>query len=178
MIGEVNRGVEALIHTNLRKPIQARVQLHMGLKKPKNGDSAATNPNILNTDGLYRLRYCPSSQRAYKEKPFIFRADFLVKEAIHLKDWEDYQNLVKSDERVAFINKYININENHFKIAKENVLINLYFGFDIERYIKDVAENEGNEIDYSILRTPEMNEVEKEKFKVFLNINSIRDVEV
>lgn len=178
MLGEVNKGLENLIHTNLRKPLQARVQLHMDLKKPKNGDSAVTNPRILNTDGLYRLRYCPSSQRSYKDKPFIFRADFLLKEAVHISGWEGYQELVRTDERVAFINKYININENSFKIAKSNVVINLYFGFDVEKYIKDVAANLNCEVDYSILRTPEMNELERLKHKTFLEINSVRDVEV
>jgi hypothetical protein len=45
-------------------------------------------------------------------------------------------------------------------------------------YIKEVAKNENCKIDYSILRTPEMNETEKMKFKVFLDVNSIHDVEV
>lgn len=178
MIGELNRGVGALIHTNLRKPLQARIQLHMDLKRPKNGDNAFTNPRILNTDGLYRLRYCPSSQRAYQKKPFIFRADFLIKETTHLSGWEDYQKLVESDERVAFINKYININKNSFKIAKENIALNLYFGLDLEKYIKDVAKNIGSKVDYSILRSEEMNEAEKIRHKTFLEVNSVRDVEV
>lgn len=178
MLGEVNRGMEYLLHTNMRKSIQTRMHLNLDLNPLKNGDSPATNSRIFSTDGLFRLRYCPSSQKKNKGKPFVLRLEFYNNYIVHLNGWEDYEKLAKEDERVQFIRNYIDLREEHFDLAKANIGMDFYFTFDVIKYIKDVAKKAGTEPDLSILRTPEINEIEKLRFKTFLEKNSIHDVEV
>ena len=178
MIGEVNVSVVNLLHTNLRKSIQPRAYYHLDLELLKNGDSPVTNNRILSTDGLLRLRYNPSSLKSKHKEPYVFRSDIFYDSHIRLNDWEDYQRLVKEDEKLAFINKYIQIEKEDFDMAKINVGMDFYFAIDSKKYCKDVAKKAGIEPDFSILRTPEVSEAERIRHKTFLEVNSIHDVEV
>lgn len=178
MLGELNRGVENLLHTNLRNPIQACAHYHLDLEKLKDGDSPATNDRIIATKGLIKLKYSPAALRKYKETPFIFTNDMFKDTLIRLGGWEDYLEKAKSDEKLNFVLKYSNITPESFIIAKLNPNMDFYYSIDSIRYCKDVAKKAGTELDLSILRTPEINEAEKFKYKIFLKVNSIHDVEV
>ena len=178
MLGEVNINITNLVHTNLRRPIQRCAYFNLDLELIQNGETPATNPRIISTEGGFRLRYSPGALKSNKDKPFIFKWDFLEKEVIRLNGWEDFLELSQRDERVGFLKKYSNITENSFKISKANVGMDIFFSIDMEKYIHDVCEKNGIEIDYSILRSPEINEAEKLRHKTFLEVNSVHDVEV
>lgn len=178
MLGEMNRGMEHLLHTNLRKPLQPRAYYHLDLILLKNGDSPVTNSRIITTDGYFRLRYYPSSLKNKNKKPYILRGDIFEDNFIRLDSWEDYEDLMKKDERVAFINKYMKISKMHFEMAKINIGIDFYFTIDAIQYCKDVAKKAGIKPDFSILRTPEMNQAERIRHKTFLEVNHVYDVEV
>ena len=178
MLGEVNINITNLVHTNLRNPLQPRAHFHLDLKPLQKGDNPATNPRIITTDGLYHLRYMPSSLKKKREDRFVLRGDIFKENFIRFKNWEDYEELVNTNEKVAFIQKYIKITKEDFEMAQLNVGMTFYFGLDTKQYVKDVAKQSGTEPDFSILRNPEMNEVEKVRHKTFLEVNHVYDVEV
>lgn len=178
MIGEVNRGVEALIHTNLRKPLQKCAHYHMSLKTLKNGDSPINDAHIISTNGLIRIKYSPAALRKHKDAPYIFKNDIFERELLRLGGWQDFVNKAKEDERINFFYKYSNVTEESFEIAKANPDVDFYYSVDSIRYCKDLCKAMGIEKRFDLLKTPEMNEAEKLRHKVFLEVNHVYDVEV
>lgn len=178
MLGEVNRGVNDLLHTNLRPALQMRAHYHLDLILLKDGDSPAINPRIIATNGLVKLKYSPAAMRKYKETPFIFYNDLFENSLVRLASWEDFVEKASKNEKLKFLLDYSNIKPISFDLAKGNPNMDFYYSVDSEKYCNAVCDKAGVERKYSILRTPEMNEAERIKHKTFLKVNSVHDVEV
>lgn len=116
----------------------------------KENDSPLTNKDCIYTSLYWGVRYEPY-KRGKNTVPYLVKGD-IFGIGVRLKDWQELVDVANGGElsnpkinrheenipqKLKFILKYTTLDENMFKVAKDNLGIELTFSLKYDKYIKD-----------------------------------------
>lgn len=125
------------------------------------------NENLVFSDLMYRVQYLPSYKVCDEGRPFQLLGDiFGDRRSIRFADWQDLQEMGKTNDRIQFILDYCDIDEELLNIVKKTTKKWFPLSFNVKKYNRileeKVKERDGEYPDYSMFLPPGFNQFEAE----------------
>lgn len=179
MLGDRVRdaNINVTILNSVKKPIVARCHFDLNSVPVKEGDYPTEENDIVYSDLIYRVVYKPSYKENKQHVPYMLECDMFEGKYFRFADMEDLKEKAKTDKRIAFLLRWTNLNEGLLIQAKQLLQVRLPICFNTvkyERYLKDIVEKEtGVRPEYSMLKNPNISEVEKERYKQYVTVSKV-----
>lgn len=169
-----------------RRAQNLQTRIHVSLKEVahKKGEMPLNQPNFRYTNLLYNVKYKPSANKAFKDKPYLITSDILLKSSqiIRVKDYADFVRRSKANEEIAWLFRNTVHSKELFDLAKDNPGLYIPMFFDIVGYAKKVAVNEGKaEEDFAKIGAfliQDLKEADEIRRKEYLESFNKRDVKI
>lgn len=164
--------------------LQTRVYISLKEVAHKKGEMPLNEPNFRYTNLLYHVKYKPSANKAFKDKPYLITSDILLKtsQIIRVRDYADFVRRSEMNEEVAWLYRNTIHSEALFDLAKDNPGLYIPMYFNVVEYAKKVAVNEGKaEEDFAKIGAfliQDLKEADEIRRKEYLESFNKRDVKV
>lgn len=175
---------DKVVATRRAQNLQTRIYISLKEVAHKKGEMPLNDPNFRYTNLLYNVKYKPSANKGFKNRPYLITSDVLLKtsQIFRAKDYDDFLKRSESNEEIAWLVRNTIHSKELFDLAKDNPGLYIPMFFDIVGYAKKVAVNEGKaEEDFAKIGAfliQDLKEADEIRRKEYLESFNKRDVKI